>query len=86
MKEALERGEYYTTLKDGDFFVDVYKHAKASYLYVVDIYGDKEQLTTAVLKRKYRKELNRLFFIPLAQEMWNEHGIFEAIKKDRVTA
>lgn len=84
--EVLAKGEYYTTITDGDYFVDVYKHAKANYLYVVDIEGINERLTTVVQKQCYRKELDRLFFVPLANALWDEHNILKAIKRDRICA
>jgi hypothetical protein len=83
MENIFKKGEYYTTLKDGDFFVDVYKHETAKHLYVVDINGYKNSLTTVVEKRKYRKELESLFFVPIANEIWNEEKIFDNIKKNR---
>lgn len=88
MSEVLNKGEFYRTIKDMECYADVYKHATDNHLYVVELFqeGSFEVLTTVVEARRYRKELDRLFFIPLAQEIWNIHGVFEAIKRDRVAA
>lgn len=88
MPEALNKGEYYTTIKDGELCADVYKHATAEHIYVADLYqeGRNEQLTIPILAYRYKKELNDLFFNPLAQELWNIAGVFEAIKQNRVSA
>jgi hypothetical protein len=84
MNTILNKGEYYCTLQNGEFFTDVYKHAKEKYLYVVEMNGYKEQLTTVVKKSCYRKEVEELFFIPIANAIWDEHGVFEAIKRNRI--
>lgn len=81
---VLNKGEYYTTLQDGDFFVDVYKHKTVPYLYVIEINGYKNSLTTVVTKQRYRKEIDEIFFIPIAAELWNEQGVFDNIKRCRV--
>lgn len=84
LNNILNMGAYYATINNGEFCADVYKHSTARGLYVVVLNGYNHSLTTVVNKHRYRKELDELFFTPMAQEIWNEVGIFESIKKHRI--
>lgn len=88
MHDILEKGEYYCTLSNGseEYGADVYKHAKDNRIYVVVLYTMDRELTTVVNARRYKKEINEIFFNPMACAIWDSEKIINKIKKDRIAA
>lgn len=86
MSNVLNKGEYYTTIKNGDYFADVYSHATCKYLYIVELNTYNDSLTTVVEKRRYKKEIDDIFFNPIARDIRNESNIFNEIRRTRISS